>query len=522
MEKTQNKTIVKTTLMVIIATIIAKLFGFGREIISGYFLGTTNIADAFNLSTSIPNFFLLVVQQVVSITFIPIYLSLFKKYGKVKANEFTTKCILMIGFVCLLVAIILSAFSSFIVPIFASGFDQDTITLCSNLLRFGSTALLFQSIVMVLTAFNQANKKFVLVSILGLALDISTIMILILYNYFNNYIVLGSIPLISIILQSILVIIFAVKSGYKPLLKKPLFDADIKTMLKSIVPVLFSVAIYQINYLVDKNIASNIVVGGISSLQYAQTITNIVNTIIINSLVNITFNEFVINNASKKTTDNKVLLLKRLKLILIIFAPIFLVLFIYPDTIVKIIFERGAFNSESTKLTADCLKYYALGGLFQSVALFFNKYLNARKDFKTPVFISAIALIINICFNFLFAYTFKLGVGGIALATTLSFLASDILLFMYIIHKDGFYSEKDTIELFKTILIIFCSYAVCLALKQFFVFEINIYILSIIQILLFIILYALAVFISDQDSRLFLLSLFKKKSLRKQTKEIKE
>lgn len=45
----------KTALMIMVLTIIAKILGFGRELVLSFFYGASTISDAYLISTTIPS-----------------------------------------------------------------------------------------------------------------------------------------------------------------------------------------------------------------------------------------------------------------------------------------------------------------------------------------------------------------------------------------------------------------------------------------------------------------------------------
>lgn len=59
------------------------------------------------------------------------------------------------------------------------------------------------------------------------------------------------------------------KKGYKYRFILKMKDLNFKKVIYLSIPVIFEISVNQINVLVDRSLASNIVVGGIAALNYA-------------------------------------------------------------------------------------------------------------------------------------------------------------------------------------------------------------------------------------------------------------
>lgn len=99
--------------------------------------------------------------------------------------------------------------------------------------------------------------------------------------------------------------------------------------------------------------------------------------------------------------------------------PLTMVLMVLPEVIVKLLFQRGAFDSNSTSLVTGALLY-----LVPSITFYIGRDLITRvfygfQDSKTPFFVALCAIFVKILLDYQFVIVYKLGVGGISLATTI-------------------------------------------------------------------------------------------------------
>ena len=108
----------------------------------------------------------------------------------------------------------------------------------------------------------------------------------------------------------------------------------------------------------------------------------------------------------------------RVNLVIFLFATFTLLLF--GDVIVKIILERGKFDSTDTASTFNLLKIYSISLLFYSTYSLYNKILYSAKLIKQLLLITILGMMIKIVFNFLLVTHLKQ--SGLALSTVISYL----------------------------------------------------------------------------------------------------
>ena len=107
--------------------------------------------------------------------------------------------------------------------------------------------------------------------------------------------------------------------------------------------------------------------------------------------------------------------LRRLMLILI---PSAVLMVIFSNFIIHIVFQRGAFDAYSTAVTSKVLLFSALGLPFFGATRILVSAFYALQDTKTPVKIATICLVVNAILNGILM--FPLQVGGIALASSIA------------------------------------------------------------------------------------------------------
>jgi len=194
------------------------------------------------------------------------------------------------------------------------------------------------------------------------------------------------------------------------------------------VPTIFGSAIYQINQLVGTLLASLLREGSVSYLYYADRLVQFPLGVFA-----IAISTAVLPSLSREAAEGDLVRLKEtlshaLRLTMFITIPAMVGLIVLREPIITLLFERGAFDSFTTIMTARALLYYSLGlWAFAALRVFVSAFYSLQ-DTKTPVKVAVVAMVANIVFSVILMRT-PLEHGGLALALS---LASTLQLFMLI------------------------------------------------------------------------------------------
>lgn len=244
--------------------------------------------------------------------------------------------------------------------------------------------------------------------------------------------------LVSVIasLMQVLIQVPAIRhSGYRYSLNVNLKDPYLKKAFVLILPVLVGSAVQQINVIIDKTLASDLVEGSISSLTYASRVNDMVISVFVAAITTVVFP--MLSQAFSKDDRGEVkrILNQGVNIILIITVPATVGLMLLASPLVQLFFERGAFEANATAMTSGALVFYSLGLVGAALRLMLNKVFYSFQDTKTPMINGAIAVVSNIILNLILIK--PLGHRGLALATSISATITTLLLFMDLRKKVG-------------------------------------------------------------------------------------
>lgn len=444
----------RTSVMIImLGTLISKMLGLVREVILAQKYGTGYISDSFIISLNIPAILITSLAGALLTNYIPIF-SKVERESEEKAKKFNGNLLSMCLIISIIVIIIFMFFTKNIARIFAVGFDEIGLTYLVNLSRITIFSLYFIASANIFKGYLEYRGKFVGTSLYGILLNIGMILG-ILFSSTEKYFLLGYGVLGGYILSFAILVLLARKNNFKAKPNIDFKDECLKKIVILTLPIILNDAVWQINGIVDKSIASTVGAGYISAINYSHYIVDMISSVFATSIVTVffpnivkTFNENGIETVKIKTR-------KILKTIIFITIPVTILIVFFAEIIVKILFYRGAFNKESLDITSTATAIYALALTFVCLKVILFKVFYAIQDTKSPTKSAVIAIVINIILSIVL--TKILGYIGIIISTVIASIVSTILLIAMFSKKNGKLIDeklcKDTGKIFISSLI---------------------------------------------------------------------
>ena len=433
-----------------IITLLSKIFGFGRDITLSYFYGASNISDAYLISRTIPTVLFGFIGTSLITAYIPMLSKIELSSSKEAGHKYTSNLINILVVIIGLIFILVFTFAEGLVNIFASGFQGDTLNIAVSFTRISLMGMFFTVLVSIFSGYLQIKDNFITPAAMGLPLN-GIIIVSIIASSKGNIFILPLGTLMAIAIQFIILMISAKRQGYKHHLIFDFKDSRLKETLFIAIPVIIGVSVNQINILVDRTIASTISVGGISALNYASRLNEFIQALFVMSIITVIY-----PSLSKMITSNNIEGLKQtikesISIIMIFVLPITVGSMIFANEFIEILFGRGAFDVQALNMTTSALFFYSMGMLGFGLREILSRGFYALQDTKTPMKNAAIGMALNIFLNIVLSR--YLGIGGLALATSISATFTTFLLFINLRRKIGAFGMKQIVTSFMKIFI---------------------------------------------------------------------
>lgn len=427
----------KLSIVLMLASLVSSVLGFGRELILGHYFGASSVVDAYQVSISITMTFFLIFGTGLITTFIPTYTRIKKKMGEKKSLAFTNQVVFSLMLLSTFIFIFIYLANDVLINLFASGFDKKTSDLTKSFLMISAFGIFFNNLFYISKAFLQANNSFVWASLVGIPFNIIIIVSIIFSYESSNVYFLAIGNLFALFIQALLLYPSVKKIGVGFKISDTETIPEVLLMLRSSIPVIIGVSINEINNIVSKTLASN-VVGGIASLNYANRLSTFVQTIFVTTLVTLMYPHISKLIASSANKEFKIVISDTLRTILVIVLPISLISMLLSKEIIRLLFGHGEFTIAALKMTSSSLFFYSIGMVAIGYREVISRVFYSLDDTKTPMKNAACGIVLNIAISVFFYNYLKLGVSGLALATSISAIIIAFFLSKSLKRKIGF------------------------------------------------------------------------------------
>lgn len=434
---------VNSVFIIMIFAISSKFLGFIRESLIAAKFGSGAETDVFFVALTATSLFSALLTQALNTTMIPVLSEIGIKENKQGKINHTNNILNIIVIISLIIILLTWILTPLIIRILASGFTGEQFYLAISLTRIGLPVIIFAGILGVFRGYLQSEQKFFETGISEFPFNFVYIFFLIfLSEQFGIYgLMIASV--LAVASQIVLQIPALKNTGFLYKRVLTIKDEYIKKMAMLVPPILVGVAINDINKIVDKSLASTLVEGSISALNYAQRLESLVVGIFVTTIITVLF-----PTLSQKANDVNSDSLKKIvkfafNIILIITIPATVGLIVLATPIVKIAFERGVFDSNATIMTSGAFVFYSVGLVGTSLKLLMYKIFYSLQDTKTPMIDGFITVFANVVFNFLLISF--MSHRGLAFATSISVTITSISLLRQLTRKIGDFGVKRTI-----------------------------------------------------------------------------
>ena len=425
----------KSVVTIIVFTLASKVLGFLREALIASNYGSGAGTDTYFIALSAITLFSTLILQTVNTTMIPVLSDVEAKEGKKgKLNHLNNFLNTLTLFAVLL--IILGYFlTPLLMRLLGKGFEGEQFELAITLTRIGLPLLIFSSLVGVFRGYLQSEESFTESAAAAFPKNIVFILFLM---FLSQHFSIKALMVTAVIAEGsqLLVQIPGLKKlGYKYKFNVDLKDQYMQQIAMLIPPVLVSVAIADLNNMIDKSMASSLVEGSVSALNYANVLNNVVLSVFVTAIVTVIFPMLSKEANSENYAGLKKMMHTSLNIVLLITIPAAIGMIVLATPAVKFAYQRGEFGETAAMMTSSALVFYSFGLIGNGVKSMLTRVFYSLKDTKTPMINSAYALGLNFIFNLILIQF--MGHNGLALATSLSATFTAITLLLGLRKKIG-------------------------------------------------------------------------------------
>lgn len=440
-EVTQEKyKIARATGVLTAATLISRVAGLARDMVVAAVFGAGLVTDAFFVAFTIPNllrrFF---AEGSLTAAFVPTFTDVLHREGTSEARQVVRICWTLLLLVLTGVTILGVMSSPWLVKMIGYGFSGSAgkLALTDLLNRLMFPYIFFVSLVALFAGVLNVSGHFLLPALSPVMLNLSMIgsAIVLAPRMEQPITALACGVLVGGVIQFVMQVPVLYRHGYDLRLDFNFRHSAVAKVVRLMLPGIAGVAIYQINVVVTRLLASFLQEGSVSWLYYGQRLFEFPQGVFVVSLA-----QAVLPAMSRQVSSNDLdgfreSLRFSVILILLVTIPAALGLVLCSQAVYSLFFMRGNFTSFDVAQAASALAWYAPGLLFVGISRIVAPSFYAMKDTRTPVIVSFWTLVVNaVCGLLLMQF---MGHTGLALALTLASVFNAVVLSLLLTRRLG-------------------------------------------------------------------------------------
>jgi len=443
---TGKKKIAAATMVMASATSLSRIAGLVRDVVVARLFGAGMMTDAFFMAFTIPNllrrFF---GEGSLTAAFVPIFSEVFHQRGEKEAQQLANRCVTLLLLIMLVVVSLGVLFSPWIVQGIGYGFGQvaGKLQLTNQLNRIMFPYIGLVSMLALLTGILNVRGHFFVPSLSPLFLNLAMILsALTLGHLFEQPIYALA---IGVLLGGVVQLLmqFPVLCRYRIRLRLDFNfreDPYLRKIMTLMLPGIVGVAIYQINIIVTRLLASFLPEGSVSYLYYGQRLFEFPQGIFIVALAQAALPMMSRQVAEDDQAGLQQSLTFAMTLITLFTLPAIVGLIICAKPIYSLFFLGGEFDLKALENTALALICYAPGLIFVGYSRIAAQTFYALKDTRTPVHVSFWTLLVNLVLGLVLMQFY--GFVGLAIALTIASMFNALMLLVLLQRRVGTFFQK--------------------------------------------------------------------------------
>ncbi len=423
-------------------TLISRVLGFVREMLTALFLGAVPLADAFFVALRLPNMFRsLFAEGAFSAAFVPLFAGKVAKEGAPAAKRFAEDALALLVVALLVFLVAGEAAMPWVVDVIAPGFRADPakFTQAVDLTRIMFPYLLFISLTALQGGVLNSVERFAATAATPVLLNLFLIATLALVRPLTGEALAWAVTAAGV--AQFLWLLFSCRAaGLSLSLPRPRLTPDMRELLRLMLPGAFGAGVVQINLLVSTAMASLLPTGTVAYLNYADRLNQLPLAVVgfaVGTAILPALSRQVRSGDDRGAIETQN---RGVELALLLTLPAAIALAVAAHPILAVLFQHGKFTAADTAATAPALAAYALGlPAFVLIKVMVPAFL-ARKDTKTPVQIAALTMIVNVALTI--ALGFSLAQTGVAAALTIAGWINAGMLILLLHRRDHFAFDR--------------------------------------------------------------------------------
>ena len=417
-----NRRILAAILTVGGFTLVVKLTATVKELVVAYRFGTGDAVDAFLIAFLVPSLVVNVVAGSLTAAFTPVYIEIRETQGVPAARRLFQSA--AVGSATLILAVmgILLALAPIAATFLKGSFSPPKLELTESLFFLLLPIILLNAVVTIWSALLNAEQRFASVALAPVCVPLLTLaMVVVAGRLWGIYsLALGTV--VGSLAQCGVLALALIRQGLPVLPRWNGVTPELRRVARQYAPMVAGAALMSSSWAIGQAMAAMLPAGSVASLNYGNKVVGMGTEIGSMALATAVLPHFSVMVARRDWSSIRRTLRVYVRLIALTAIPTTVILILLSRSIVRILFERGAFTSADTNLVAKIQALYLLQVPFVMAGMLFVRLASSLQRNEILLWGAAITLPLNVLLNLTLMRW--LGAAGIALSTSLVFLVS--------------------------------------------------------------------------------------------------
>jgi putative peptidoglycan lipid II flippase len=452
----QARSLARAAVIVGVAYVLSNLTGLGQRIIVTSRFGTSVEYDAFNAAFRIPDLlFSLLAGGALASAFIPTFTTRLSRNQQKLAWRLAAYVGGLVFAIMSVVAVLAALFAPLLVKtIIAPGFNEEAVALTVALMRMMLVSTVIFGVSGLMMGVLQSNNNFIAPAIAPSLYNIGIIFGALALKDQGIYgvaqgVVIGAVLHLAVQIPALIGLLRQYKrnlrseigdsnAGHQSKIQNPKSQTsspqspiphselrtDVRNVINLMLPRIVGLGAVQVNLIVTIALASNMGEGAISALNIAFATLILPQAAIAQAIATVLFPTISAHAARGERAEFGTALTRAINVVIALSAPAAIGLILLGQPLIRMLFERNTFSSQSTAAVAFALVWYGVGLVGHSALEIVTRGFYALHDTLHPVILSVASMVLNVALSLILAGVFSAHhlppYGGLALANSIA------------------------------------------------------------------------------------------------------
>jgi putative peptidoglycan lipid II flippase len=400
-----------------LATVVVKAGTTLKDLAVAHSFGRSDSLDAFLFAFMLPLFALNLVVGAISAALIPVLVETRQKEGVAAAQRLLATITLLTASGLVTVALFLAFLAPLYLPYLGHSFAPEKQLLTRQFLYYLAPWLVLSGLAAFLACVLNAVEKFAVPALVPLLTPLATLVCIALWARPTSGFALVFGTVTGSCGEVALLYYLAKKNGILGELRWHGLDHRVRAVLSQTGPMMTGCLLMGATPVVDQVMAAMLGPGSVSALGYGSKVPAGLLAIGATALSTATLPYFSRMAAENDWEGCRHTLKRYSAIMLSVSIPAAILLITLSNPLVKVLFQRGAFNATDTVVVSQVQAFYSLQIPAYVLSLLFVRFISAVRRNDILMYASGINLVVDIVMNLVMMRIW--GIAGIAFSTSI-------------------------------------------------------------------------------------------------------